>query len=143
MKVYIAAKFSARHRLRVIKHLLQSRGIVVLSDWLDNNPLDDQLHGDYDSIADNLETSREIAVRDIEQVSECDVFVIDTQDASPTGGRECELGAALAVAMLAHDKLPTIYRVGPIRNVFHALCLEVANWESMIQLLEVQNAKRS
>ena len=113
-KIYIASKFSSRHRMQPIKFKLKQMGFDVLSDWIDNNPLDETIGGDYDSIGNYPDASHEIAVRDIKQVTECDIFIIDTQDISASGGRECELGMALMI------NVPCIIRVGPIRNVFHA-----------------------
>lgn len=133
LKVYIASKFSSRYRLRPIKFKLQKLGFHVLSDWIDNNPLDETLGGDYDSIGNHPDASHDIAQRDIEQVKECDIFIIDTQDVSPTGGRECELGMALM------DGKPYIFRVGPIRNVFHAhnRIKVFKSWEDLIIMLEL------
>lgn len=133
MKLYIASKFSSRHRLRPIKFKLQQLGFEVLSDWIDNNPLDDTLSGDYDSIGNNPAASHDIAERDRRQVLECSVFIIDTQDISSSGGRECELGMAL----MAHK--PYIFRVGPIRNVFHAhkAVKPFKSWDELIPMLEL------
>lgn len=133
MKVYIASKFSSRYRLRPIKFQLQKLGFSVLSDWIDNNPLDEQIGGDYDSIPNHLQASHEIAQRDIDQVKECDIFIIDTQDISSTGGRECELGMALIAGK------PYIFRVGPIRNVFHAHehIKPFKNWEDLLIMMEL------
>lgn len=133
MKVYIASKFSSRHRLRPIKFKLKQLGFEVLSDWIDNNPLDETIGGDYDSIGNHPDASHDIAERDLAQVSECDVFIIDTQDVSATGGRECELGMAL------REGVEYIYRVGPIRNVFHAHKSITAyqTWEELLPALEV------
>ena len=133
MKVYIASKFSSRHRMRPIKFKLKQLGFDVLSDWIDNNPLDETIGGDYDSIGNHPDASHNIAARDIRQVLECDIFIIDTQDVSQTGGRECELGMAL----MASKQL--IYRVGPIRNVFHAhkTIQTYKTWEELLPVLEI------
>lgn len=129
LTIYIASKFSSRYRMRPIKFQLQQLGFNVLSDWIDNNPLDETIGGNYDSIGNHPLASHEIAQRDIEQVTECHIFIIDTQDISPTGGRECELGMALALAK------PYIYRVGPIRNVFHAhkSIKPFVSWEELLK----------
>jgi len=131
-KIYIASKFSSRHRLQPNKFKLKHMGFDVLSDWIDNNPLDETLGGDYDSIGNHPDASHDIAVRDIAQVLECDIFIIDTQDISATGGRECELGMALMALT------PRIFRIGPIRNVFHAhKSIRVfTSWEDILPLLE-------
>ena len=132
MKVYIASKFSSRHRMRPIKFKLKQLGFDMLSDWIDNNPLDETIGGDYDSIGNHPDASHAIAQRDLEQVLECDIFIIDTQDISSTGGRECELGMALMAPT------PRIFRVGPIRNVFHAHknIVVYKSWEDLLPVLE-------
>ena len=132
-KIYIASKFSSRYRMRPIKFKLQKMGFTVLSDWIDNNPLDETLGGDYDSIGNHPDASHDIAQRDIEQVQACDIFIIDTQDESPTGGRECELGVALLSGK------PYIFRVGPIRNVFHAhkSVKPFKSWEDLLIMMEL------
>lgn len=135
MKIYIASKFSSRHRLRPIKFKLNQLGFNVLSDWIDNNPLDEVIGGDYDSIGNHPEESHKIATRDLDQVESADIFIIDTQDISSTGGRECELG----IALLMHRRKGRlrIFRVGPIRNVFHAHnTIEVyKSWEDLLPVL--------
>ena len=132
LKVYIASKFSSRYRLRPIKFKLNQLGFYVLSEWIDNNPLDDTLGGDYDSIGNHPDASHEIAERDRTQVLECDIFIIDTQEVSATGGREVELGMALLA------RKPYIFRVGPIRNVFHAhkAVKPFKSWEVLIPTME-------
>ena len=132
LKVYIASKFSSRHRMRPIKFKLRQMGFEVLSDWIDNNPLDETIGGDYDSIGNHPDASHDIAERDRNQVLECNIFIIDTQDVSQTGGRECELGMALMASK------PYIFRVGPIRNVFHAhkAVRVFKSWEELLPVLE-------
>ena len=132
MKLYIASKFSSRHRLRPIKFKLKQLSFDVLSDWIDNNPLDETIGGDYDSIGNYPDASHEIAQRDIRQVLDCDIFIIDTQDISSSGGRECELGMALMAPV------PRIFRVGPIRNVFHAhkAIKPYTTWDELLLVLE-------
>lgn len=132
MKLYIASNFSSRHRLRPIKFNLKKIGFEVLSEWIDNNPMDNILDRGSDSIGNHLEATQQIAARDIREVTACDIFIIDTQTPGRNGGRECELGMALMA--------PTqrIFRVGPIRNVFHAhKAIKVyKSWEELLPVLE-------
>ena len=132
LKIYIASKFSSRYRMRPIKFRLKQLGFEVLSDWIDNNPLDETIGGDYDSIGNHPDASHDIAERDRQQVLECNIFIIDTQDVSETGGRECELGMALMASK------PYIFRVGPIRNVFHAhkAVRVYKSWDALMPVLE-------
>ena len=131
-RIYIAGKFFARNRLRVVKRQLEQLGYDVLSEWIDPQPLDDSLGGDYDSIGTHLEDSQKIAARDEQEVRLADVFIIDTQDESATGGREVEFGMATILEC-------ELYRVGPIRNVFHSRvpadhCFQ--NWTDLVKSLE-------
>lgn len=95
--IYIAGKLSEREVLQREKQHLQRLGFAVSATWLD------AVDGDPEVAAD----------RDLQEVWGCDAFIIDTTNPSTNGGREAELGAALT------SQRP-IYRVGPIRNVFHS-----------------------
>lgn len=98
--VYIAAKFHARIRLRPIRDRLRALGFNVSSHWMEQE--------------EESESSIDAARRDLREVRNAELLIIDTLDESNTGGREVELGHFLF-------KGGTIWRVGPIRNVFHHL----------------------
>lgn len=104
-------------------------GFEVLSTWIE--PEEDTLGADLDSLAANLEESQRCANRDIEEVRQCNIFIIDVTDESNTGGRECELGEALYRRDVNWERVG-IYRIGHIRNVFHALAHPIKDWEAMI-----------
>lgn len=131
-KIYIASNFSTRYRLQPIKFQLKKLGFEVLSEWIDNNPMDNVLDRGSDSIGDHLEVTRAIAERDWNEVYTCDIFIIDTQNSGRNGGREVELGMAIM------RQVPYIFRVGPIRNVFHAYkAVRVfKSWEELLPVLE-------
>lgn len=129
--IYIASKFFSRLRLIPIRQQLINEGFRVLSTWMVKDadmPSDDSAI--FDSLGDNIDDSRRMAERDITEVDEADIFIIDTNDTSSTGGREVELGFALGL-------LPKhIIRVGPMRNVFHALVDDdFNNWDECIRFL--------
>ena len=66
------------------------------------------------------------ARRDIAEVAVANLFVLDTLDETPTGGREVEFGLylrPLIVGAVAPVVRPAIL-IGPVRNVFH----ELAEW---------------
>lgn len=129
LKVYIASKFASRTRLLPYKRKLQEMGFEVLSKWME--PGEDTLGADLDSLAANLEESQRCANRDIYEVSICDIFIIDITDESNTGGRECELGEALYRREVNLEDI-LIYKIGHIRNVFHALVHPIKDWEAMM-----------
>ena len=141
--IYIAGKFSSRRRIRPYRQELINKGYKVLSNWMVNDP-DVDPSAEIDSLGANLEDCQFIAERDHAEVKQCDIFIIDTNDISSTGGREVELGYATALEK-------TIIRVGPIRNVFHAMIFHVCNdWPAVIRYLdcwhdrnqEVENAHK-
>lgn len=115
--IYIAARVTARHRLLKIKDDLQARGIRVSSSWLTR--------------AQDYPVPREVALeesnRDLREVGEADLLIIDTLDESPTGGREVECGYALALSI-------PVWRVGPVRNLFHEMA-EYAydSWDDLMK----------
>jgi len=121
-RIYIASKFFSRKRLMPIRQQLESLGFVVLSTWMTEDP---DSSADADSLGNDLEHSQRMAERDHDEVDNCHLFIIDTTDESSTGGREVELGWA----QRAHK---VCYRVGPLRNVFHALVPAYKTWPDLI-----------
>ena len=122
MNIYIAGKYTARARLRQYKDYLSERGHIVLSTWLD------QHEGDYGTVTN--EQMCHMATRDAVEVTNANVFILDTLDESATGGREVELGMAIA----QNNKY--IYLVGPVRNIFHTLVSHFDTWEDLLNALE-------
>ncbi len=128
--LYIASKFHSRYRLRLIKKQLQSLGFIVLSKWMDPD-VNVDISSDSDSLGANLQASVEEAERDSSEIASTDIFIIDTQDESSTGGREVELGMVMATG-----RALGVYRIGPIRNVFHAMIPAHNSWEDLICYLK-------
>lgn len=126
--IYIASKFHSRYRLRAIKKQLQSLGYVVLSKWMDPDVNLDPTT-DQDSLGSNLEDSISEAGRDCLEIKNTNIFIIDTQDESGSGGRDVELGMALSLPCRC-------LRVGPIRNVFHAMLTPFKTWDEVIKFLK-------
>jgi nucleoside 2-deoxyribosyltransferase len=114
-RIYIAGKFSAQARLRAERDKIQAaRLATVSSSWL----------------ADVNETpeaavycAREHVDRDLREIRQATMVIVDTQDESVTGGREVEIGYALALGR-------EVWRVGPQRNVFHQLLPAFDSWEA-------------
>lgn len=98
-KIYLAGKFSAQERLREIETQYINAGYEVVSSWLHEPPGLDVM---------------EYAYIDLIDLSKATLLILDTLDVSETGGRETELGFALAKGI-------TVYRVGPQRHIFHSL----------------------
>ena len=126
--IYIASKFHSRYRLRPVKKELQELGYKVLSKWMDPD-VNVDISSDNDSLGANIDESIAEAKRDCLEIGNSDIFIIDTQDESSTGGREVELGMAIIAVC-------KIFRIGPIRNVFHAMLTEFKSWPALITHLE-------
>ena len=128
--IYIASKFYSRSRLIPIRQQLINEGFEVLSTWMIKDadmPTDDSAI--FDSLGDCLEDSKIMAIRDFQEVRRSDVFIIDTNDVSSTGGREVEFGYAKSEGV-------ECLRVGPLRNVFHALADEsFKTWDECLRYL--------
>lgn|SRR5574341_307142 len=124
-KIYIASFFNTRERLFPYRERLIALGHNVISTWLDevNEP----------GIPIDLSEPKwkEIAFKDLEEIHKSDYFILDTFDISPRGGRECEHGFAVA------NFINRIYRVGPVRSIFHHLVHKsFESWDDLIRYFE-------
>lgn len=127
MRCYIAGKYTAQDRLRIERDRLRALGHYVSSNWMD------QPEKTY---AVTPERAISEAYRDIEEIRDADTLIIDTLDESNTGGREVELGCALA---WGHK----IVRIGPERNIFHSLApATFPDWESFLACLPQPQAQQ-
>lgn len=123
MKFYIAARFEQRIQLKPVRDTLVNMGIQVTSSWLD-----EPVTENFESLT--AELSRKLAIRDLAEIKEADVFIIDINEEAPRGGREVELGWALA-------HLKEVWLVGEKpRNIFQ--CLGDRHYENWAQLLSDQ-----
>ena len=109
VRIYIASFFNTKERLLPERDKLRAAGHEVISSWLKEAP---NPTATIHSYAPEELTS--YAYRDLGEISIADVLIIDTIDETPRGGREVELGFALAHKLF-------VIRVGPVRNVFHYL----------------------
>lgn len=124
IKIYIGSKYHAKSRLKRVRDCLNTYPhLQVLSSWMDNKE-------SIINIEDMApEYNAEEAARDYRELIASDIFIVDTIDESNTGGREVEIGIALA------SQIP-VWRVGPRRNVFHyILQREFADWTQVIDEL--------
>lgn len=121
MKVYLASFFNTRSRLLPIRTRLQEMGYEVTSTWLD------EPEGSTDK--PSLEASQAFAHRDLTQIADSNLLILDTFDETLRGGREVEYGFAMALG------IPTVV-VGPRRNVFHFLTYQFSSWEEALTFME-------
>lgn len=112
--IYIAGRFEAAPRLRWYRDELLREGFRVSSSWLEEKPGSEPT---------------EMAEKDLREVRECDLLILDTFDSDDRGGREVEFGIALGL------KKP-IWLVGPVRNIFHNLASQqYKNWGDLLQVV--------
>lgn len=124
IKVYLAGFFDTRERLVGIRRQFIAAGYAVTSSWLDeapeNQPKGAKTLTEAESNSNFAFTQEDLlhyAERDFADVVGSDMLIVDTLDVTPRGGREVEVGIALAL------NKPVIV-VGPERNVFHKLAIQ-------------------
>lgn len=124
---YIAGKYTSKDRLMTERNWLRCNMFDSETSWLDET---------WDS--DNgvpVHISITNAMRDQKEVQRADILILDTIDDSMTGGREVELGMALALGK------PTII-VGPRRNIFHYVAaMHYPDWDSLKAYLSGTNVR--
>lgn len=122
-KIYIAGFFDTRERLLPIRDKIREMGHEVLSSWLDekSNPtgeLTPELAGSY-------------AIRDLMEIRQSNLIIVDTLDVTSRGGREVEYGYSLNNVFRMDS-----WVVGPKRNIFHYLANKHFNtWEEALDAL--------
>lgn len=118
-RIYVAASFHGIERIRDEVDSLEERGHDVLGVWHQpNDPIEAIWDGNFGG-----RIAQALALRDLHGIETCDLMVIDTLDPSSTGGRNVELGYALALKK-------RIILIGPPTTVFFALIREsYPSWE--------------
>lgn len=101
MKIYIAAKFKDKEKVKKLNKLFKKKGYELSGDWTDHVQVKP-----YDK---EPKRSKTYAIKDINASKNCDVFILLTNEAGGTG-MSTELGAAIASHLLM--KKPKIYVVG-------------------------------
>ena len=123
MKIYLAARFSKRHKAHELGKYLCAMGHEIVSRWT----LPDAEHvipvGMSQQAADS--ERRRFAMEDIEDIDSCDwmISLMEEPRNNGRGGRHVEFGYALALG-----KKLTI--IGPKETVFHHLD-QVDHFESV------------
>lgn len=102
MKIYVAAKFDDKERVKRVYELLKQAGHTITHEWVHNK-------ASYPFSADPVFTAQ-CAAQDIEGVQRAEVFIL-LSNAEPSMGASAELGAAIAFFLTF--KKPHIYIVGP------------------------------
>jgi hypothetical protein len=107
-RIYIAAQFESRLRIRPYAHKIWAMGYDVVSSWLNETSRPPGMS--------NPEFMRKLAMKDIAEIQSADLLIQDTFKMSSRGGAATEFGIALRAYQ---SKL--LWVVGPVRSVFHYL----------------------
>lgn len=123
MKIYIAASFASRERLRPMRDKLWAMGHEVVSTWLDEVAQPENLTKD--------EFYKKLAIKDLAELKSANLAIVDILDPSTSGGRDVELGFALG-----SFSSKQIFLVGTPSSVFHQLVDRVyPSWERLIEAM--------
>lgn len=117
MNYYLAGRFTGQSRLRAMRDQMAQAflGWTCTASWLDSK------ESNYPVTKSQAEA---YADRDFKEIDSCEMLILDTLDDSNTGGREVELGYAMAKGVYC-------IIVGPRRNVFHYVPREhYENWDA-------------
>lgn len=129
MNIYIAGFWDARDRLARERNRIHARGRHrIVSTWLEQ---EEALLGPYGGgqAGDNDVLMAQYGQRDVDEIAGSDLLILDTFDLNNRGGREVELGLALAGGAEA-------WLVGPRRNIFHWLLPQYDSWNAVHRALE-------
>jgi hypothetical protein len=110
MRVYIAARYSRKDEIKLVRDRLERNHIEVTSSWLDEpHSPDTGLNGISSAL------SQDYAQKDLDDIDKSDTFLFFSErDLTPRGGRHVEFGYALA-------KNKNIVIIGDEENIFHFL----------------------
>jgi nucleoside 2-deoxyribosyltransferase len=119
IRIYVAASFHGVERIRDEVETLESKAYEVLGVWHQpNDPIEQIWDGNFGG-----RIAQALALRDLHGIETSDLMIIDTLDPSSTGGRNVELGYALALKK-------RVILIGPPTTVFFALIREAyKDWE--------------
>lgn len=122
MKIYVAGSFTDQHDLREKSLKLWSLGHCVVSTWLHE--------AKRPSNMTEQEYKRKLAIKDIAEVCEADLVLLDNRQSS--GGKNVEWGVGLG---RFQNKL--LWLIGEPSNVFHYLADRSFNtWEEVYNALQ-------
>jgi nucleoside 2-deoxyribosyltransferase len=112
MKVYLAARFSAKDEVAKRAEELKELGIECTSSWLQEKSSPNTTMDQHDDSF--LLSTAMIDVADIKRSNAVVMFSVDPKEGTPRGGRHFESGYAYGLGK------PLII-CGPVENIFHLL----------------------
>lgn len=129
MKVFVAARFGQKEKVRALYEELEKRGHEVIFDWTKHKPIKPYI--------DNQELSARYSNEDIMGVFDCDIFILLADEAGT--GMHIEFGAALITNIICGGE-PKIYVVGEhnARSMFyfHSAVNRVNNTNELLDELD-------
>jgi len=125
---YVASRYSLKETVAKIYKELENIGFRIPRDWTHHPPIKP-----YDQ---NAELAKQYSTMDLEAASNCDVFIIITDEAGT--GMYVELGAAILSSIIRGK--PRIYAVGEHTSRIMFYYHPVVNKRSRIE--EVYNELR-
>lgn len=98
MKIYTAATFQEQNRIRAYKETLFKLGHSVVSTWLEEQIKPSGMTDE--------EFGRKMAMKDLQEISTADCFILDLEKPSTTMGKMVEYGFGLAKHKLTYVVAP-------------------------------------
>jgi hypothetical protein len=109
MKIFVSGQINDLDYVRSVQEEFVKAGHQITHDWTHNETGEKMLAGREAKFA-NPEEAGKRALKDLQGVIDCDVYVICTENEKMGKGMYAELGAALALNMTTG--LPDIYLLG-------------------------------
>lgn len=122
-RIYIAGSFNGAPRIYEEAEVLEEKGHTITGVWF-------QPHDPIEKIWDSNfggRVAEVMALRDFNGIDRADLMIIDTLEESSSGGRNVELGYALA-------KSKRIILIGEPTTIFYSLVKEVYScWDEFYE----------
>jgi len=123
MRIYVASYYDTKERIKPFVAKLKDIGHVITSSWTEEPHETDEDVG----LTDGLR--KYYAWRDLEEVEDAELLLLDTFDVNPRGGREFEAGYAFGLGL-------EVWLIGPERSIFHKyLRVRFESWPEAIRAL--------
>ena len=142
MKIYFCASYARRKEMKTYaKELEKATRHIVMSSWVWDHDGRDRFDDGTNCLL-SFAAQAEVAERDWQDISECDVFILFAKPAHlgyQRGNRHAEFGMAWALRQWTEPERPRIILIGEPELIFHHLpgVDRYATWEECKEALEV------
>lgn len=128
IKIYTAASFGEQMRMRNNRDELFKLGHSVLSTWLNEQVRPGGMN--------DIQFGIKMAMKDFQEIAECDCLILDLEAPTKTSGKMTELGFAYAKHKLVYIVGPSLGKGG----IFTMLADKTfETWEDLLGYLEVNH----